>query len=253
MGGSPSRERDPKNIVLLCRTHHEEVTTGGYVDGVVEIGGTRTYWRKDRKGETVFERDISVDIPETGSDTEPGSGEVDIPQDIGEAETVALEPKEDDAGETSASPYQLMSLTLHRETTFEEWVGYGETLRDMIQFMPWAIGDWINFGEDHHSDKYTQAMDTLGIDYSRLANYASVAKRVPSIRRMKELSWSHHATVAMMEPEMQTNILRWADYEKMPVAELRKRINPNALSVKRYTIAELNLCGKCKARLEVLK
>ncbi|KKK74834.1 hypothetical protein LCGC14_2879810, partial [marine sediment metagenome] len=34
MGGSPQRRDDSANVVLLCHTHHEDVTTGGYKDAI---------------------------------------------------------------------------------------------------------------------------------------------------------------------------------------------------------------------------
>ena len=37
MGGSPSRRRDPENVICLCHPHHEMVTTGGYMI-VIEEG-----------------------------------------------------------------------------------------------------------------------------------------------------------------------------------------------------------------------
>ena len=37
MGGSPSRRKDPENVICLCHLHHEMVTTGGYVI-VIEEG-----------------------------------------------------------------------------------------------------------------------------------------------------------------------------------------------------------------------
>jgi hypothetical protein len=260
----PDLVDEPTNKAPLCRKCHDLKGPKGNYKLKVEVRaadatfvndeqineGVYYYWIHTKEKSLLVYRRCVVD--EKRKHLVP-MGEFQ-PFNPGEAETVALVKEvTDDVRDNSVSP--LMSFTLRPDVTYEQWMEYGKRLKETIWGTPFAVGDWINIAESAPwGEKYSQGMDMLGIDYSRLANYASVAKRVPAVIRVKSLSWSHHAAVAALPPEGQCYVLALAEADEMSVQELRALLDgPKALPLKRYTIAELDLCEKCKARLEVLK
>lgn len=62
MGGSKSRKKDPKNIVALCHSHHEMVTTGGWGCAINHIPGRGlVFWAWDLHGNTKAERVLEAE------------------------------------------------------------------------------------------------------------------------------------------------------------------------------------------------
>jgi hypothetical protein len=93
----------------------------------------------------------------------------------------------------------------------------------------WA-GDLMNYSEGLFGEEYTE----LFKDWNphTLAEWKWVSKAVPLSRRRDGLSWSHHATVAKMDPNEQTKWLQEAETNKWTRGELRKAIMPPAASGK---------------------
>lgn len=60
---APSRTLDPSNVVILCRRHHELVTSGPWHDAIESDLSGRRYVVRDRAGETI----ISRRVPPPGS------------------------------------------------------------------------------------------------------------------------------------------------------------------------------------------
>ncbi len=81
---------------------------------------------------------------------------------------------------------------------FENWKQMGTMLFSLNQFLPWAIGDWLNFGENKWGEKYSEALTNTGLGYSTLAQYAHLAKIFPYENRHENLSWTHHRTVGSL-------------------------------------------------------
>lgn len=80
--------------------------------------------------------------------------------------------------------------------TFDEWRAVGKRLGIIGRASQWWIGDWINFGAAHYSDRYQEAVEITGYDIGTLMNMAWVAGAVEPSRRHEVLSWSHHYEVA---------------------------------------------------------
>ena len=65
--------------------------------------------------------------------------------------------------------------------------------------LAWQMGDWAVDRETSYGDMVRLAAE-LDIPVGTLKNRASVARRVEPSRRRADLSWSHHAEVAKLDP-----------------------------------------------------
>lgn len=124
-------------------------------------------------------------------------------------------------------------LRITPDVTFEQWAAIGRSLDALGRSLQFAVGDWINFGENHYGEMYSQAVEFTTYDYHSLINLAAVARRVPMSLRKDELSYSHHAAVAYLNnSETQVQLLDEADQNDWTVRQLRARVreeqhNPN--------------------------
>ena len=123
-----------------------------------------------------------------------------------------------------AVQYLPTGLVLPENLPFDKWQELIGTLKGMIGGVPWWTGDLVNFGERKYGERYSQAMDELGLKYDRLANYAWVASKVEPSTRVENLSWSHHREVADLEPDEQRGWLQRAQDEDLTANALRKAI-----------------------------
>lgn len=112
------------------------------------------------------------------------------------------------------------------ELTFDQWETIGRDLGRMGRACQWWIGDWLNFGAPRYGDKYTNAIEITGYDIQTLANMAWVAGRYEPSRRRENLSWSHHAEVATLDPADQDQWLTLAEQQNLGVHKLRAAIKP---------------------------
>ena len=106
-----------------------------------------------------------------------------------------------------------VGLTFNEEMTFEEWQGIGLQLQLMHGSVGFWIGDWLNFGEKHYGETYTQAVEDTGLDYSTLSGYKWVSGAVETSRRRENLSFSCHREVAKLPPEKQIELLEKGEKE----------------------------------------
>lgn len=141
-------------------------------------------------------------------------------------------PKPFDVG-----PY---GLVVNGKPTFQEWYDFGLNLREIKTAIQWAVGDWINYGEEHYPDRYAQAEDETKYAYGTLRNYASIAARVDCHTRVTGLSWSHHAAVAALPQEQQTEVLAMAKTERLSRDDIKPIVQeklgkPPAPKVERAT------------------
>jgi N6-adenosine-specific RNA methylase IME4 len=118
----------------------------------------------------------------------------------------------------------VLGLELPDGLDFDGWLEVGATLRDMDRKLPWMIGDWLNYGERKYGEKYSQALETTGLEYQTLNGMKWAASRFEIMRRRTNLSWSHHREVAALPPVEQDHWLDEAETEKLSKAELRRRI-----------------------------
>lgn len=274
MGGSPSRKMDKKQIVPLCSQHHEQITLHDWGDAILVLpNGARVYRMWDLHGETIVERVLeSITPPTISAAEEQNARETAGAALTSAAETVGreVEPQEEamldvarddllpDAlqgqwvvGEASlAAPtashgvltqgYTPTGLVLPEGLDYEAWVNVGGTLRTMTESLAWWWGDWLNYGERKYGEKYSQAMDLSGKDYSTLNSWRWVAERIEFVRRRTNLSWSHHAEVATLEAPAQDEWLGRAQAEGMSRRELRLALKGEPRERERH---DCPLCG----------
>lgn len=110
--------------------------------------------------------------------------------------------------------------------TFDEWVNVGKFLKDINQSIHWIIGDWLNYGEAHWGEMYTQAIEDTGFDYKTLSNDKYTASRIDLSRRRENVPHSTHHAVASLNTDKQDEILDKAESEKLTRREVRELIAP---------------------------
>jgi len=120
------------------------------------------------------------------------------------------------------------------ETSYDEWEQVGRVLWTMKQWVNWAIGDWVNFGERTYGEAYAQALDATGWEYQRIADCAWVSRAVPFSSRNESLSWTHHRCVARFanDPDLQKKELAEAYHYGFSTrefyADLKERYPPSS-------------------------
>jgi hypothetical protein len=105
-----------------------------------------------------------------------------------------------------------------------EWIAAGRRLGSIGRWSQWWVGDWLRYGTSRWGEKYVQAAKITGYDPKSLRNIAYVASRYESSRRRDNLSWSHHAELAMLEPVEQDEWLDRASQDRLSVADLRTEL-----------------------------
>lgn len=114
-------------------------------------------------------------------------------------------------------------LTIAGSPSFKQWEEIGKFINRSAQAVQFWRGDWLNFGENTY-DQWTQYFSQDESAYQTLANEKWVASKVPFSRRRENLSWSHHAEVADLEPEEQEVMLKKAEEEHLNRAVFRKLV-----------------------------
>lgn len=128
-----------------------------------------------------------------------------------------------------------LQLTDH-SMTLDEWQDIGRNLGSARRWSAFALGDWLNFGEELYgesaaqgvegapAERYDVAHRVTGLEEGTLRNYSSVCRRVSLDRRRVELDWGHHEAVAALEPDEQIRWLQTAVDKSMTRDELRQAI-----------------------------
>jgi hypothetical protein len=100
----------------------------------------------------------------------------------------------------------------------------GPKLIGIVDSSSWGLGDWLVFGQAKYEDRYRRAIDSAGLDYQTLRNYAWVARKFDLSRRRDGLSFQHHAEVASLPLADQELWLDRAEQAGWSRNELRRRI-----------------------------
>jgi len=102
-----------------------------------------------------------------------------------------------------------------------QWVAVGRRLGGISRSNQWWLGDWLRYGTAKWGEKYVEASRITGYDVRSLTNMASLSACFEISRRRDNLSWSHHAVVAALDPDEQDRWLDMATAERLSVADLR--------------------------------
>jgi hypothetical protein len=108
--------------------------------------------------------------------------------------------------------------------SFGDWKALGGRLCEIERGRLWWLGDWCIYGEGRYGAKYTEVIDATDYDYQTVANAKYVAGRFEFSRRRENLSWSHHAEVASLDPAEADQWLDRAAIEHWSQKTLRAEI-----------------------------
>jgi len=103
----------------------------------------------------------------------------------------------------------------------QEWAEAGRRIGSVGPNIPWLLGDWIAYGNLKFGERYARASKITGYDRQTLMNMVYVASRFAVSRRREDLSWSHHETLAALEPGDQDRWLDQAAEHRWAVSDLR--------------------------------
>lgn len=146
--------------------------------------------------------------------------------------------------------FTATTLDLPDDLSERDWQAIGQRIFAVERGVQWWVGAWVNYGESHYGAKYRAALEVTGREFQTLANFAWVERRFEPSRRREALSWSHHAEVAALEPEVADRILDDAERERWSVRAVRTAVQnlrhelapgtSKALAPPKVDIPELN-------------
>lgn len=107
---------------------------------------------------------------------------------------------------------------------YAEWASVGRRLGGLSRCSQWWIGDWVRYGSARWGERYATAARITGYDAHSLRNMVWVCSRFDPSRRRDNLTWSHHASVATLNPPEQDDWLDRAADERLSVSDLRTEL-----------------------------
>ena len=115
------------------------------------------------------------------------------------------------------------SLEFKRDVNREEWQQVFDACNHIEGCIQFWIGDLLKYREQKWG-MYDDVAENTGIDKTTLRKYKEVSEQVESGRRQPDLTFSHHQSVAYLEPEQQNSLLKKANDEHLTVRELREEV-----------------------------
>jgi len=120
--------------------------------------------------------------------------------------------------------YNETRLDVETVPTFEQAQSITNTLDTMTKNIQWWVGDWLNYCESLWPEEWAQLLPDVGRTDKSMLNWKYVADRVRKNGRYENLSFSHHAIVAKMEPDEQDSWLAMASEGGWSEKRLRDEI-----------------------------
>lgn len=121
---------------------------------------------------------------------------------------------------------------------FERWQQIGVTLQQMHRSINWWIGDWLAYGEDHYGeDAYQAVQEITGRGDESLGQTVWIARTYPPHLRIDGVSWTHHRTVADLDPVERSELLLTAAREGWSTRVLRDEVERRERTVQAETLA----------------
>lgn len=117
-----------------------------------------------------------------------------------------------------------VGLSLPDDLSQKEWVEIGHRLKEAEGALLWWIGDWARFGKRSYGDGYADVIEATGFAYDTIRKAVSVANRFEFGRRRPNLSFSHHADVASLDPEDADELLDHAESQKLGRKQFRQTV-----------------------------
>jgi hypothetical protein len=104
---------------------------------------------------------------------------------------------------------------------YRKWILEGRRIGAIGRGSPWWVGDWLHYGTTRWGERYLEAVKITGYDSKSLRNLRYVSSRFALSLRRDNLTWSHHALLAAMEPDEQRHWLDRAVANRFSVEDLR--------------------------------
>jgi hypothetical protein len=104
---------------------------------------------------------------------------------------------------------------------FRDWLLEGRRIGLICRGSPWWIGDWLVYGTGRWGETYVEAAKITAYDPKSLRNMRYVASRFDLSLRRDNLTWSHHALLASLDPDTQAFWLDRASEDRLSVEDLR--------------------------------
>lgn len=117
-----------------------------------------------------------------------------------------------------------VGLRIPAELSFEDWERAGHRLSGIVDSSSWCLGDWLAYGKQKYADRYKKAINSAGLQYQTLRNYAWVSRQFELARRRPRLTFQHHAEVASLPHSDQDHFLDMAEREMWTTKQLRTHI-----------------------------
>lgn len=128
-------------------------------------------------------------------------------------------------------------LLIPDDTNEQDWVEIGVLLMRMQGTIQWLLGDWLVYGMTREKSgdwkgTYSRMQEIFGYELESLHTYASVCRQVPTLTRVKELSFSHHRAVTKFSenPDLQKKWLEKARENSWSAKELIAQIRASQKS-----------------------
>lgn len=115
----------------------------------------------------------------------------------------------------------------HIVLTRDDYEQFGYVLGEVHKQVQFAIGDYLNAGVKFFGDDAYQLSESLDIGPSSKEQYMWVASKIEPERRRPELSWSHHRSVAALEPAEQDRWLSDAIENRWSRGDMDERMRPS--------------------------
>jgi hypothetical protein len=154
------------------------------------------------------------------------------------SETIELLRRFEEAG--ALTPTRL-SLASRPDLTFEQFKAIGIYLSRVHDGTKFWVADWYLEGEQRFGEEMVQAVTATGRSERTLLNWVWVARSVPPSRRRENLTFTHHAIVAPLEPAEQAEWLDRAECDRWSSRELQGAIKDRGVIASGSVPGE----GKC--------
>jgi len=107
--------------------------------------------------------------------------------------------------------------------TFADCEHYLKILKRLNVIIPFAIGDILNYMQDHFGD-YSQAVDSFDYSIGYLGLMKSVAKAFPALRRRKRIPFAYYQDIQGCAYEIQEKLLDMVEYEKITSSRIMRKV-----------------------------
>ncbi|MGC4853357.1 LmbU family transcriptional regulator [Micromonospora sp. DT4] len=140
------------------------------------------------------------------------------------SQTISLNNRTMHSSKTRQIMVTRVGLNIPASILYDEWENAGKRLSAVADSSAWCLGDWLIFGQHRYTDRYRRAIESVGLDYQTLRNYAWVARSFDLSRRRDNLSFQHHAEVAALPPHEQDYWLDQAATNGWSRNQLRQQV-----------------------------